>query len=244
VLNSFFNLFKKYTLQEKRLIDAIVQIMGAKPRNLAVFKLSLLHTSASQKINETDFRLSNERLEYLGDSMLGAIVADYLYKKYPFKDEGFLTEIRSRIVNRESLNNLSKKIGLSDFIEHDHKHAFRSQSSMSGDALEAFVGAVYLDRGFLFCKKFIINRLLIPYVDVDKVVITNNNFKSTLIEWAQSNNKKVEFEILSKNTSKNNYEFTAQLLIDGEIKATAIGINKKKAEQAAAEKVCKEFGLI
>ena len=244
MLNWFFNFFKKYTPQEKRLIDAIVQIIGAKPRNLAVFKLSLLHTSASQKINETDFRLSNERLEYLGDSILGAVVADYLYKKYPFKDEGFLTEIRSRIVNRESLNNLSKKIGLSSFIEHDHKHAFRSQSSMSGDALEAFVGAVYLDRGFLFCKKFIINRLLIPYVDVDKVVITNNNFKSILIEWAQSNNRKVEFEILAKNSSKNSYEFTAQVLLDGEIKATAIGINKKKAEQAAAEKVCKELDLM
>ncbi len=244
MLNWLFNSFKKYTPQEKRLIDAIVQIIGAKPKNLAVFKLSLLHTSASQKIEDTDFRLSNERLEYLGDSILGAIVADYLYKKYPFKDEGFLTEIRSRIVNRESLNNLSKKIGLSSFIEHDHKHAFRTQSSMSGDALEAFVGAVYLDRGFLFCKKFIINRLLIPYVDVDKVVITNNNFKSMLIEWAQSNGKRVEFEMVSKNASKNSYEFTAQLLIDGEIKATAIGINKKKAEQAAAEKVCKEFGLI
>ncbi len=244
MLNWLFNSFKKYTPQEKRLIDAIVQIIGAKPRNLAVFKLSLLHTSASQKINDTDFRLSNERLEYLGDSILGAIVADYLYKKYPFKDEGFLTEIRSRIVNRESLNNLSKKIGLAGFIEHDHKHAFRSQSSMSGDALEAFVGAVYVDRGFSFCKKFIINRLLIPYIDVDKVVITNNNFKSMLIEWAQGNNKKVEFEMISKNNSQNNYEFTAQLLIDGEIKATAIGINKKKAEQAAAEKVCKELGII
>lgn len=243
MLNLLFNLFKKNTPQEKRLIDAIVQIVGAKPRNLAMFKLSLLHTSASQKINETDFRLSNERLEYLGDSILGAIVADYLYKKYPFKDEGFLTEIRSRIVNRESLNNLSKKIGLSDFIEHDQKHSYRSQSSMSGDALEAFVGAVYLDRGFLFCRKFIINRLLIPYVDVDKVVITNNNFKSILIEWAQSNNKKVEFEIVSKDSSKNNHEFMVQLLLDGEIKANAIGINKKKAEQAAAEKVCKELGL-
>ena len=243
MLNSLFNFFKKNTPQEKRLIDAILQIMGAKPKNLAIFKLSLLHTSASQKINESDFRLSNERLEYLGDSILGAIVADYLYKKYPFKDEGFLTEIRSRIVNRESLNNLSKKIGLSDFIEHDQKHGFRSQSSMSGDALEAFVGAVYLDRGFLFCKNFIINRLLIPYIDVDKVVITNNNFKSTLIEWAQSDNRKVTFEVVSKENSKNNHEFMVQLLIDGEIKATAIGINKKKAEQAAAEKICKELGL-
>ena len=235
-IKSFFNFFKKKTEEDKRLISFINLMTGAKPFNLNIYKLALKHSSVAEKTPNQSFKLSNERLEYLGDAILGAIIAEYLYKKYPYKDEGFLTEIRSRIVNRESLNNLSRKIGLADLVEFEGQKYARTYQSMAGDALEAFIGAVFLDKGFYFCKKFVLKRLIQPHLDIEKIVQTNLNFKSMLIEYAQRENKEVEFVLIDEKNSKGTTIFTVEVVLDGESVGTGMGQNKKKAEQAAAEK--------
>jgi ribonuclease-3 len=186
-------IFKKNTPEEKKLILAIRAIVGKSPRNLKLYSLATLHTSNSSK-DEKGYRPSNERLEYLGDAVLGAVVAEYLFKRYPFKDEGFLTEIRSRIVNRESLNNLGKKLGLNVIIKVDkQKKGMYTHKSLYGDALEAIIGAVYLDRGFGYCRIFILNKLIEPNFNIDQLIRTNTNYKSQLIEWAQKSAKNVRF---------------------------------------------------
>lgn len=232
----FLDIFLKKDKKEKELKAFIKQITGDEPKNLSVYFLALKHSSINKEKKDY-ITHSNERLEYLGDAILGAIIAEYLFKKYPFKDEGFLTEIRSRIVNGESLGQLAKKIGLSKFIEYNARNRSSfSHKSMHGDAMEALVGAVYLDRGFKFCKKFVLEKLLEPYIDIDDIVSTDVNYKSKLIMWGQSKGKQVKYEIVEEHDHKHYKEFTAQITIDGETLAKGRGSSKKKAEQDAARR--------
>lgn len=218
-------------------------MLGTKPGNLNVYRLAFMHTSASKGTNHNGFRDSNERLEYLGDAVLGMVVAEYLFKKFPYKDEGFLTEIRSRIVNRESLNQVARKIGVDKLIEFDaNRRTVLSRTSMYGDALEAFVGAVYLDKGFEFTRKFILKRLISNHFDLDSVVQSNTNFKSLIIEWAQREGKEVRFEVTEQG-NMHNKEFTASLMVNDELLTVGNGFSKKKAEQSASEKACEVLEL-
>ena len=236
---------KKKPDKRKILTAALRQILGFKPGNLKVYQLALKHTSVARAENHRGIRESNERLEYLGDAVLGAVIAEYLFKKFPYKDEGFMTEIRSRIVNRESLNNLCKKIGLNKLVEYDSRsygHVMPGQS-IYGDAMEALVGAVYLDKGYKKCRKFIINRLLIPNFDISEVVSVNSNYKSMLIEWSQRESRKLSFDIIDERGKRHQKEFIAQITIDEQGFATGSGYSKKKAEQAAAQKACELLNL-
>ena len=234
----FLNLFETRSAEDKDLITAVHNIVGKKPRNLSLYKLAIRHTSMAPK-NEEGFRESNERLEYLGDAVLGAVIADFLFKKYPFKDEGFLTEIRSRLVSRESLNTLARRVGVDSIVQYDQQRRDRlSHKSLYGDTLEALIGAVYLDRGYRFARRFIINKLIGSHFDLKEVVSSERNFKSKLIEWAQRENKEVRFEILQVKNGKNHKEFTAQVFIEDVPVGTGFGLNKKKAEQDAAQKSC------
>ncbi len=229
--------------EERRFRKSIETILNERPSNLSVYQLAFRHTSASKQTAIDGFRESNERLEYLGDSVLGMVVAEFLFTKYPYKDEGFLTEIRSRIVNRETLNQISRKLGLDSLIEYDgNRRGMSPRSSMYGDALEAFVGAIYLDKGFRFTKKFIISRLLTHY-DLDSIVQNNANFKSLIIEWAQRENKEIRFEILEERGSRHHREFISQLYVDEQPFSRGNGFTKKKAEQSAAEKACQQLEL-
>lgn len=240
----FLNTFKRTSQKDKRLITAIETIVGSKPLHLNLFRLATQHSSIA-KTNKNGHRESNERLEYLGDAVLGTIVADFLFKKYPFKDEGFLTEIRSRIVNRESLNTLGKKIGLNQLIEYDSSQSNKlSHKSLYGDALEALIGAVYLDRGFAFCQSFVLEKLILPYYDLHTVVESDTNFKSQLIEWAQKENKEMLFEIVSVRTEGRHKEFVAKVVVNDEKMAQGFGHSKKKAEQDAARKTLQQLELI
>jgi ribonuclease III len=236
-LRRFFQIFRLQSSEDKELARAIQQIMGKLPNNLSLYKLALSHSSLSKFNPQTGKRESNERLEYLGDAVLGVVVADYLFKKYPFEDEGFLTEIRSRIVNRESLNQVARKIGLDELIFFEGRNSGRNTfKSMNGDALEAFVGAVYLERGFHFCYQFVLNKIIRGHFDLNEVISTNKNFKSLIIEWAQRESKDLKFELIEEKGSKHRKEFIVQLYVDAEPFAIGKGLNKKKAEQAAAEK--------
>ena len=229
--------------REKFLKKSVRHLIGANPSNLQLYRLAFLHASASKESVSKTYKESNERLEYLGDSVLGMITAAYLFKKYPFKDEGFLTEIRSRMVSRESLNVLGRKLGLDEVIEYENqKRSILSRSSMYGDALEAFIGAIYLDKGFAFTQQFIITKILTQYFDLETVVQNNPNFKSILIEWAQKEGKKTQFS-MEEEGLHHNKEFTAFVLIEGEKIAEGKGYSKKKAEQTAAMKACDVLGL-
>ena len=224
--------------REKFLKKSVTHLIGASPNNLTLYRLAFLHSSASKESISQNYKESNERLEFLGDSVLGMITATYLFQKFPFKDEGFLTEIRSRMVSRESLNVIGRKLGLEEVIEFEaQRKTSMSRTSMYGDALEAFVGAVYLDKGFAFTQNFIIKKILTQYFDLEAVVQNNPNFKSMLIEWAQKEGKKVSFE-LDQEGEHHNREFTALVMLDGEKISEGKGYSKKKAEQTAARMAC------
>lgn len=243
LIKKISDLFSFSKSKDSKFADSIANITGQTPINLNLYKLAVCHTSAAKE-DKLGIRNSNERLEYLGDDILGAVIAEYLFKKFPYKDEGFLTEIRSRIVNRESLNKLGKKIGLNKIIEYNPGRAGTlSHKSLYGDALEALVGAVYLDKGFKPCRKFILNHLLHPHFDINEIIENNLNFKSILIEWSQKESKDIKFVIIKEEGSIHHKEFTAQVIINDEAISTGTGFSKKKAEQAAAEQACQQLKL-
>ncbi|WP_200976162.1 ribonuclease III [Echinicola sp. 20G] len=232
-----------YNKKDRRLAAAIKIMVGSKPLNLSLYKLATKHSSAAEEIKH-GIKASNERLEFLGDAVLGAVVAEHLFIKFPYRDEGFLTETRSRIVNRESLNQVGQKIGLSNIVESDLSgKGFYSHKSIYGDTLEALVGAVYLDRGYDFCKKFVLTKIIIPHFDIENIISTTTNFKSKIIEWSQKENKEVEFSLKSVTGSQRFKEFTIELKIEQEVYTEGKGPTKKKAEQEAAKNACEKLNL-
>lgn len=236
MIRPLINLFKYSSKKDKELVSYIQTLTGKAPRNLSVYFLALKHSSLSkEKALQTTH--SNERLEFLGDAVLGAIIAEYLFKKYPYKDEGFLTEIRARIVNGEVLGRLAKKIGLNKYIEYSARsRGLLGRSSMMGDAMEALIGAIYLDRGYKFCQHFVLTRIIDTHYDIDVVVNTDENFKSQLITIVQAQNKKLNFRISNQVENNGFSEFTAEAIIGDVVISTGKGSSKKKAEQNAARK--------
>lgn len=230
----FLGFFRKRNGNERNLFSSITGIVGKKPKNFEVYKLALRHSSVSAQ--------SNERLEFLGDAILDSVVADFLFKKFPYKNEGFLTELRSRLVKRETLNILAEKTGLNRLVEINGK-VTGVNSSVYGNALEAFVGAVYLDHGYNFSYNFIIEKLIKRYLDIQQVIESNRNFKSTVIEWAQKNGHPIEFQIVKEEGDNHKKSFNSVVLVNCEIVGKGSGPSKKKAEQAAAEKACKSLEL-
>ncbi|MGB3463931.1 MAG: ribonuclease III [Cyclobacteriaceae bacterium] len=233
-----------YSEREKELARAFKNITGYQPNNLKLYILAMQHSSIARTIDK-GFKESNERLEYLGDALLGAIVAEYLFARFPYKEEGFLTEIRSRIVNREVLNNLAKKIGIKKLVEYNRSSRSNlSHKSLYGDSLEALIGAVYLDLGFYRCKAFILNRLIANHYDIDDIVENNTNYKSIVIEWAQKENNEIRFDIKEIENDSRYKLFKAVIVINGKAEGEGSGLSKKKAEQNAAHKCCEKLKLI
>ena len=240
------NIFLPDSEKDKVLRKAVTVIIGENPGNLSLYRLAFMHTSVGKNSHKTGFKESNERLEFLGDSVLGMVVAEYLFKKFPYKDEGFLTDIRSRIVNRESLNILAKKIGLNSLVEFEaNSRSILGRTSMYGDAMEALIGAIYIDKGFRYSRKFIIKRLIATHYDLDSLVQTNTNYKSVLIEWSQKESKNLVWN-MAEEGSYHNKEFTCTIQLNGEEQVFSLGNghSKKKAEQDAARKACEALSII
>ncbi len=235
VFRRSLNLFQSYSSEDKILRSVVESITGKKPITLKLYKLAIKHSSSSE-VDKYGRKESYERLEYLGDAYLGAIIAEYLYKKYPYKDEGFLTEIRSRIVNRESLNQLGRKLGLEKIIVFDKKNGLHRHKSIYGDIMEALIGAIYLDHGFTTCKHIVLHKFLEPNYNLDKIISENTNYKSQIIEWSQKNGKEVRFETANVVEKGNYKEFEVSIYIEDIFIVTGHGPNKKKAEQSAARK--------
>jgi ribonuclease-3 len=231
-----------FSAKDKRLATSIQLILGSKPLNLSLYRLALTPAGLGE---ETDkgFRKSNERLEFLGDAILGAVIAEYLFKKYPYRDEGFLTETRSKLVNRETLNEVGIKIGLKKTLQQvvDNRQ-FVGNKSLYGDILEAFLGAVYLDRGYAFSKKLILQRILI-HLDLEGMVTTVSNHKSKLIEWSQREGNQVEFQVVQVNSNQRYKEFVVAIVVNGESIAQGKGETKKKAEQEASKNACEQLQI-
>ena len=221
--------------ENKELINAINFILGYKTKKPDLFKLALLHKSI--KSDE-----SNERLEFLGDAILGLIVAKYLFKLYPFKDEGFLTKIRSKIVNRDSLNDIGRKIGLKNLINIKRIKS-KSYDSIYGDALEAIIGACYLEKGFDFCEDKVVQNIIVPYFDLDNLTTQTHNFKSKVLEWAQKEKMKISF-IVEKSSKSNKFsQFKSILKLNGKNISIGYGKSKKNAEKDASRLACDKLEL-
>jgi len=187
---------------------------------------------------------SNERLEFLGDAILGAIVAEYLFKKYPYQDEGYLTELRSRIVRRETMNNVALRMGLNKLVQYNQNDRGLSRSHIFGNALEALIGAVYLDRGFIKTRTFILNQFIRSYIDLDTMESTDTNYKNKLLSWAQKNSKPLVFDTIEEKMEGARKSFTIGIVVDGEIVATGTGYNKKEAGQVAAQKALEKLNVV
>ncbi len=213
------------------------------PANLSIFKLAFSHRSNTSTNDEKTYAIqNNERLEYLGDAVLGTIVGEYLFQKYPNADEGFLTKMRSKIVKRKSLNKIGDKMGL-DVILTEHNNT-RLSRSMLGNAVEALVGAVYLERGYWHTRRFVIKKMLMNYVDVHELEHYDDNYKSQLLEWCQKNGQNISYKLLARYKYEKRDRFKVAVMIDGKKLATADDFNKKSAEQTASEKALIALGVI
>ncbi|KAA3649125.1 MAG: ribonuclease III [Bacteroidetes bacterium] len=226
---SLFKGIRFFLLPDKSKNRTLKNILGFSPSNMALYEQAFTHKSIVNETNE-DNKVSNERLEYLGDAILGAIVAEFFFNKYPYQEEGFLTKMRSKLVNRTYLNDLSIDIGLDTFLETSADTS--RTKSIFGDAFEALVGAIYLDKGYSTCRKFVINKIIKDYVDVEQLVHMETDFKSKLVEWCQKNKKRFEFIVQELENGNGKY-YRCQLMINKQLQTTAEGKSKKLAEQNA-----------
>lgn len=233
------SLFGRYKKENKEFYNFFRNVLGFTPRNTEVYQLAFIHRSKSQDLGH-GHRVNNERLEYLGDAVLSAVVAEYLYKKYPFQGEGFLTEMRSKIVSRASLNKLAQKIGLSQLIQYN-KESQGVFKSIDGDAMEALVGAIYLEKGYKFTRRLLVKRIFSTYMDIEGMEHTDWNYKGKLIDWGQKEGRKVQFEVVRTiiQGHNNRKQYECRVVVDGRPFYAAIDYNIKAAEQLAAEKCFK-----
>ena len=220
--------------KEKELYSSLYNILGFYPRNIQLYKQALMHKSVRQR-NEKGRPQNNERLEFLGDAILDAVVGDIVFRHFEGKREGFLTNTRSKLVSRSTLGKLAQEMGISQLVKSEG-HSTSHNSYMSGNAFEALVGAIYLDRGYGACMKFMERRILKQLINIDKVAYKEVNFKSKLLEWTQKNKVNMEFKEMSHSTGENNSPvFTYQVMLEGVEGCTGKGYSKKESQQQASK---------
>lgn len=231
---SLFTLLKYHNGSDRALASSIHNIFGFYPKNIELYKLAFTHKSMS--IKTMGYAISNERLEYLGDAVLSSIVAEFLFKKFPTRQEGFLTEMRSKIVSRSSLNKLSQKFGLENLVHYAKTNDNCKFRSMGGNAFEAFTGALFLDYGYKFAYKIIVQHVIKLHIDLDELENSETNYKSKLLEWAQKEKHLVNFRQVDLKGVGYEKLYTIQVFIDNREYAKAVDHSIKGAEQLAAEK--------
>ena len=220
--------------KEKELFSALYDILGFYPRHIHYYKQALMHKSVGKR-NEKGKPLNNERLEFLGDAILDAVVGDIVYRHFEGKREGFLTNTRSKLVSRDTLGKLAKEMGLSQLIL-SAGHSSAHNSYMDGNAFEALVGAVYLDRGYNACMRFMEKRILKQVINIDKVAYKEVNFKSKLIEWSQKNRVKLDFRLVSQQNDKTGSpKFVYQVVLESVEGEKGEGYSKKESQQNASK---------
>jgi ribonuclease III len=212
---------------------------GYSPKNISLYQQAFFHSSVSVKRSGTT--ISNERLEFLGDAILGAIIADYLFNMYPYKDEGFLTQLRSRIVNGQSLKELALKFGFNHFLKASLTRDEKTKSSAYGDALEAFIGAVYLDMGYNKTKLFVISKIIKIHLDIDELVNNNEDYKSQLQIYCQKNKFPLEYKLLSEERIGANKMYVIEVYVNRKPYTRFENYSKRFAEQKAAQLTLEEL---
>lgn len=232
--NIIIDRIKLHFRKEKELFSSLYNIIGFYPRNIEYYKLALMHKSVSRR-NAKGKPLNNERLEFLGDAILDAVVGDIVYRHFEGKREGFLTNTRSKLVQRDTLNKLADEMGLCRLIMSSG-HSNSHNSYMGGNAFEALVGAIYLDRGYEACMQFMQKRILAQLINIDKVAYKEVNFKSKLIEWTQKNRVRMEFVLVEQNKDENSSPtFVYQVMLENIKAGTGKGFSKKESQQLASK---------
>ena len=234
MLSNFFDRIKLPFRKEKELYVSLYRIIGFYPHNIELYKTALLHKSIARR-NEKGKPVNNERLEFLGDAILDAVVGYIVFKHFPGKREGFLTNTRSKLVQRETLGRLAQEMGINELILSNSRGQSHN-SYMGGNAFEALVGAIYLDRGYDACMRFMQNRILKQMINIDKVAYKEVNFKSKLLEWTQKNRVRMEFRLLNQEKDKQGSPtFCYQVVIEGIEGCKGNGYSKKESQQMASK---------
>jgi len=234
----FFNFFsRKHSGSAFR--KELKNILGFKPNNISLYKTALTHRSVREGSDE-----NNERLEYLGDAVLSALIADYLFKRYPYKEEGFLTEMRSKMVNRQQLNDIAVRMGLKKVTVYNKLDGSLKVSQIFGNTLEALVGAIYLDHGYKKAARWVHETMIQPHMFMDDLENLEINHKNKLYGWANKNGKVLEFETLNEKLENGRRLFTVAAMVDGRNIAEGRAFNKKDASQIAAQVAVEKLGIV
>ena len=234
MIKKIIRIIRLFSKSRKEPYFTFFNVLGFYPDKIDYYQLAMRHKSVSIS-TDTGHLLSNERLEFLGDAVLNSVVTDILYRRYNNRREGFLTNTRSKIVKRDSLNQLAIEIGLDKLIQVSKHVNSIGNKNICGNALEALMGAIYLDFGYKKCKKFVEERLLKSFINLDELANQEMNFKSNLIEWSQKHRLQVDFILINESVEKHNkHIFDTQLTIDGQDICRGIGLSKKESQQNAS----------
>lgn len=231
---SIKNIFNSRPAQDGDFFLAVKKILGFKPKDISIYIEAFTHRSTNEKDREGNSQ-NYERLEFLGDAMLGAVIASHLFKKVPGGNEGYLTKMRSKVVSREHLNELGRDLNLIKLVKTSIPTR-QFGSNIHGNVFEALVGAIYLDRGFPYCEKFIHKRVIKPYVDIEKLEGKIISYKSLVIEWCQKHKIRFKFSIYEDTGNDSLKHFAVKLLFEDKVVAKARATSKKKAEERAAKR--------
>lgn len=229
-----YNIFNSHSKEDGDFLLGVKAILGFKPKNLQIYRKAFLHRSVNLK-DADGIPMNYERLEFLGDSMLGTIISKYLYNEVPEGDEGYLTKMRSKIVSREHLNELGKDLELINFVESRIPKTHFGDN-IHGNVFEALVGAIYLDRGYKYCETFITKKVINPYVDIEQLEGKVISYKSLVIEWCQKQKKSFKYNVYEDTGNDELKHFAVKLSIDNNIVAKARATSKKKAEERASKR--------
>lgn len=224
--------------ERKAYFRQLCNVLGFTPGHLNLYRTALSHRSVKEGADE-----NNERLEYLGDAILSGVVADYLFKRYPYKGEGFLTEMRSKMVNRATLNEVALKMGLKKITYYNKSDNSLKVSQIFGNTLEALVGAIYLDQGYDKTRRWVFRRIVIPHMYMEDLENLEINHKNKLYGWANKNGKTLEFETLDEKMEKGRRLFRVGAVVDGQLIAEGKAYNKKDASQIAAQLAVEKLGI-
>jgi ribonuclease-3 len=238
-MNFIRKIVQSRSLEDQELRSELKKLLNFSPRNINKYKKAFTHRSV-QMFDKKGIPINYERLEFLGDSILGSVIAAYLYKKVPTGSEGYLTQMRSKIVSREHLNELGKDLNLIRFVKSNIDQS-NVGDNIHGNIFEALIGAIYLDQGYKFCQKFIYENVIVPYVDIEKLEGKITSYKGLIIEWCQKQKKKYKFETYEDSGNESIKHFSVKISIDGEQIAKGRATSKKKAEEQASKRVYYAF---
>ena len=238
-MNFIRKIVQPYSNEDAEFYNELKTLLSFSPRKINKYKKAFTHRSV-QITDKNGIPINYERLEFLGDSILGSVIASYLYKKVPRGTEGYLTQMRSKIVSREHLNELGKDLNLIRFVKSNIDQS-NVGDNIHGNIFEALIGAIYLDKGYNFCQKFIYEKVIVPYVDIAKLEGKITSYKGLIIEWCQKNKKKYSFDTYEDSGNESVKHFSVKISVDGVLVAKGRATSKKKAEEQASKRVYYTF---